>query len=61
MKEVTGYKSDINAVLSKVKKYIAIGNDFRNSFEDSGIKKMYNDFNKAVIERRKIYIEYYAV
>ena len=52
---------DVNIILSKVKKYIAINEERNLQFPSDKIRIMYNDFNRAIILQKKIYIEYYVI
>lgn len=61
LKKTNSNNKEINIILSKIKKYVCVNNEREPIFENDNIRKMYNDFNKAIKDNRKIYIEYYAI
>lgn len=52
---------DINILIAKMKKYITINEERNLQFPSDRIRTMYNEFNRAIILQKKIYIEYYTI
>lgn len=52
---------NVNILLSKIKKYMLINLETNDKFFSENIREMYNEFNKAILLNKKIYIEYYTI
>ena len=52
---------DIHIIIAKIKKYINLAEERTPTFVDDYAKKCYNDFNRAIKNNQKVFIQYYSV